>query len=615
MIGSTGDNPDLRISRRQAIGRTSLMLAVPALAGAASGSADPHGSETRATSATPASGSPDDAFTRFADRYFDGFFHYSPDSATNAGIHDYDSELPVYSRQVIESEISRNRQALGQLGKIPRAKLSSGNQIDYPLLESALRARLLELEKIRAWEKDPNFYNDISSGALFSLVRRDFAPVDDRLRALIARERQVPGILASARANVSNPPPVFVKVAIAQVQAQIGFMKDDLPKALAGAQNAALKAEFETVNRQAIDAYGQFLDYLEKDLTARAHGNFAIGEANYREKLLYDEMVDTPIDRLLRIGRTELRKTQAAFLETAKLIDPAKAPLDVLQGLAKDHPDAASLLSDVQSILGGLRDFVVSHDIVTIPPSPAPQVVETPPFMRALTFASMDTPGPFEKSTEAFYNVTLPDPAWSDAQREQLLEAFSRDSIRVTSIHEVYPGHYVEFLRQKQTPSKVRKLAGLLHQPWGEIGSNGEGWAHYSEQMMLEQGYGEGDPKLLLFQLQAALERLCRYIVGISLHTRGMTLDQATDFFQSEGYMERSNAEREAMRGTSDPTYLVYTLGKLEILKLREDYKAKLGDKFSLKDFHDHFLSFGVIPIKLIREQMLGPGSGGILPS
>jgi uncharacterized protein (DUF885 family) len=257
--------------------------------------------------------------------------------------------------------------------------------------------------------------------------------------------------------------------------------------------------------------------------------------------------------------------------------------------------------------MSGLRQFVVSHQIATIHSSQDPRVMETPSFQRALTFASMDTPGPYENSSsEAFFNITLPDRDWSDTQKEQLLRSLNRTAMQVTAIHEAFPGHYVQFLWLKQIPSKTRKLAGALHYPWGEVGTNGEGWAHYSEQMMLEQGYGEGDPKILLFQLHDALLRICRYIVGICMHTRGMTLQEGIDFFNKEGYTEQVTAEMEARRGTIDPTYLVYTLGKLQILKLRQEYRKKMGESFSLKEFHDRFLSFGNSPIQLIREEMLG---------
>lgn len=542
--------------------------------------------------------SADEAFSAFVDRYFEGYFNFRPTSGTREGFHEYDAELPSYSRREIESEIARNKSALVELARIKRSELSRDNQFDARLLEGSIRGDLLDLEGIRRWENDPNFYNQIVSSALFVLVQRDFAPVGERLKSLIARERRVPEILASARANLQNPPAIYTTIAIRQVGSEISFLKNQLPEAIAAARDEDLKAQFREVNGQTIEAYENFLHYLKTDLAPRSRGSFAIGPGNYRKKLRYDEMVSASLERLLAIGDRELKKTQEAFRATAALIDSSKTPSLVFSDLSLNHPDAQHEISASQSVLADLRAFVTSHNIATILSLENPRVVETPPFMRVLTFASMDTPGPFEKSPEAFYNVTLPDPEWSDEKKEQLLRFFNYESIRVTSSHEVFPGHYTQFLWVKRAPTKVRKLVGCS--------SNSEGWAHYSEQMMLEQGFGEGDPKLLLVQLQAALLRLCRYIVGIRMHTRGMSLEEGIEFFEREGYMEQANAEREAMRGTADPTYLVYTLGKLEILKLRDDYKRKVGDSFNLKEFHDRFLSYGYPPVQLIREDMLG---------
>ncbi len=568
--------------------------------------ATPPGSPAQAAKKSRAA---DQAFARLTDRFFDGYFHFEPGRATQAGLHQYDRELPAYARRQIEAEIGRSTRALAELERVPRNELSPDNQFDARLLESGIRAHLLDLKEIRMWEKDPNFYTGLIGSALFVLVRRDFAPLDDRLKSLVARERQVPAVLKSARENVSNPPTVYTDIATRQVSAEIDFLKDRLPQAVAGAHDAALKAEFGRVNQQAIDAYTQYLNYLKTDLAPRSHGSFAIGGENYRKKLLYDEMVDTPLDTLLKIGERELGRTRADLKATAALIDPSKSAAELLQELSQDHPDTDHIIPVTQDVLWDLRQFLTAHPIITLLSPENPQVVETPPFLRALTFASMDTPGPFEKNSAAFYNVTLPESEWSAAQKDEYLEGFNRYALRVTSIHEVFPGHYAQFLWSKRVPSKVRKLSGALHQPWGEVGSNGEGWAHYSEQMMLEEGYGEGDPKLLLFELEAALMRLSRYVVGIRLHTRGMTLEEATQFFKKEGLMTEVAAEREARRGTADPTYLVYTLGKLQILKLRDDYQKNAGDRFSLLEFHDRFLSFGNVPIKLIREEMLGNDS------
>ncbi len=556
-----------------------------------------------ALQAAQAPSSPADrTFAAFVDRYFDGFFRFYPDKATSAGLHPYDAELPAYSRKEIEAEIARSKRALQELAKIPREGLSHDNQFDARLLESSIRGNLLDLKQIRMWEKDPTFYDTQIGSALFVLIQRDFAPLDERLKSLISREQRVPEILQSARQNLLNPPAVYTKVAILQVSSEIGFLKDDLPKAIESAQNPELKEEFKNVNQRAIQEYEKFLHYLKTELTPRSQGSFALGAENYRKKLLYDEMVDIPLDRLLKIGEQELRKTQADFKSTAALIDPAKSPAEVLKDLSRDHPDSTHLLASSEAALEGIRTFVVSHQIATILSPENPRVIDTPAFMRVLAFAAMDSPGPFEEtSSEAFYYVTLPDRDWSHAKREEFLRAFNRYSLQTTAIHEVFPGHHTQGLWLKRNPSKVRKIVGAS--------SNDEGWAHYCEQMMLEQGYGAGDPKLLLFQLQDALLRICRYLVGIRMHTRGMTLEEAIAFFEKEGHQEHANAELEAERGTSDPTYLVYTLGKLQILKLREDYKEKMGDRFSLKEFHDRFLSLGYPPIKMIREEMLGNNS------
>ena len=261
-----------------------------------------------------------------------------------------------------------------------------------------------------------------------------------------------------------------------------------------------------------LDALKAYQTFLKDDVLPRSHGDFRIGAENYRQKLLYDEMVDTPLDRLLEIGYQDLRRNQAELKRVAALIDPQRPPEAILQDLENDHPAADKLLGSFRDVLGGLRDFIETRHIVTIPSKVAPIVEETPPFMRALTSASMDTPGPYEKvAKEAFFNVTLPDAAWPAKDVDEYLQGFNRGTIVSTAVHEAYPGHYVQFLWVPSAHSKVRKLMGC--------GSNAEGWAHYTEQMMLDEGYGNGDLKLRLGQLQDALLRDARYIVGIQMHT------------------------------------------------------------------------------------------------
>jgi uncharacterized protein (DUF885 family) len=293
-------------------------------------------------------------------------------------------------------------------------------------------------------------------------------------------------------------------------------------------------------------------------------------------------------------GYAELKRLQQAFIETAKQIDPSKTPHEVYESLSSDHPKPDQLLSSVAGVLNSLRDR--STAVVTIPSEANLLVQETPPFMRATTFASMDSPGPFEtRAKEAYYQVTLAEKNWDAKKTEEHMRFYCEKDLINTSVHEAYPGHYVQGLWMKQAPSKARKLL------W--CGTNSEGWAHYCEEMMTEQG--EADPKLRLVQLHDALLRAARYIVGIRMHTDGMTMDQARQFFVKEGFQEPANADRETKRGTMDPTYLVYTLGKLQILALRDEYKEAKGDKYSLKDFHDQFLAQGCAPVPLVRKAIL----------
>jgi uncharacterized protein (DUF885 family) len=310
-------------------------------------------------------------------------------------------------------------------------------------------------------------------------------------------------------------------------------------------------------------------------------------------------MVDIPLDRLLEIGYADLRRNQQQLKEVAAQIDPHRSTAAVLADLHRDHPPADQLLQTFRDTLGGLRQFIEQNKIVTIPSTVPPIVEETPPFARALTTASMDTPGAYEtKATEAMFNVTLPAPDWKPEKVEQWMQGFNRGTITSTAIHEVYPGHYTQFLWVQAAPTKTRKL--LYNN------SNAEGWAHYTEQMMLDEGYGAHDLNLRLGQLLDALLRNARFIVGIEMHTGKMTLEQGQEFFVKEGFQVPPVAEVEAKRATSDPTYLYYNLGKLQILKLREDYRKQQGSKFTLQEFHDRFMRQGSVPMKIIRKSMLG---------
>jgi uncharacterized protein (DUF885 family) len=551
---------------------------------------------------------------RFTDEYFDQvYFHYAPSAGTQTGFHQYDSQLEDFSRKNIDAEIA----ALHNFEQRILAIQPDSSPADFvprtdrELVLNSIRSELLTLEVIKPWQKDADNYSSACANGAFVLMERDFAPLDDRLGALVAREKQMPALLAAAHENLQNPPQIFTEIAIEQLPDIVSFFQHDVPQAFADAKNPALKTEFASTNAAVIVALNDYLAWLKSDVLPRSKGDFRIGADTFSKKLEYDEMVDLPLDKLLQIGWADMRKNQEHFRQVAAELEPGKDPHAVLEELGADHPTPDQLMNAFRARFDGLVSFIHEHHIVTLPSDEQPVLEESPPFMRATTTASMDTPGPYEThATTAYFNVTLPDKSWSQADVDGYMHGFNVGTIVSTAVHEAYPGHYVQYLWLPQAPSKVRKLLGA--------NTDVEGWAHYCEQMMLDQGYGqpgsgakdEREAKLLrLGQLQDALLRNARFIVGIEMHTGKMTMDEAEAFFQKEGYQSKENAVVETKRGTGDPTYLYYTLGKLEIMKLREDMKKKEGAAFSLEQFHDDFLRQGFPPIKIVREAMLGDDS------
>ena len=553
-------------------------------------------------------------FEKASDAYFDQvYFHYGPTNGTLVGYHQFDGQLEDYSRKNVDAEIAALKSFEKRIEAIhpDDAAADFVARSDREIVLSNIRSQLLTLETIRPWEKNADNYSSTCANGAFVLMERKFASPDERLRSLVAREKQMPALLDAARVNLKNPPRVYTEIAIEQLPDIVSFFEKDVPLAFADAQDAALKAEFAQTNAAVIAELKSYLGWLKTDLLARSNGDFRIGAEAFQKKLAYDEMVDLPLDKLLEIGWADLKKNQAHFNEIAKELEPAKDAHAVVEELGENHPAPDHLLDAFRATFDGLVSFIRSHHIVTIPSDVRPIVEETPPFMRATTFASMDTPGPFEKhATEAYFNVTLPDPSMKPEEVEGFMHSFNIGTVISTAVHEAYPGHYIQFLWLPQAPSKVRKLLGA--------NTDIEGWAHYTEQMMLDEGYGqsgvgakdEREAKFLrLGQLQDALLRNARFIVGIEMHTGKMSFDEAVAFFQKEGYQSKETAMVETKRGTSDPTYLYYTLGKLEIMKLREDVKKKQGAAFSLEKFHDDFLREGFPPIKIVREAMLGDDS------
>jgi uncharacterized protein (DUF885 family) len=556
---------------------------------------------------------PADNFRQLADDYFSQVvFKFAPTTGTLVGFHQYDPVLEDYSRAGVDREVAALKDFETKFDAVDESKLDLSTQGDLEMVRNNIRGTLLELETIRGWEKNPDNYSSGITGSAFSLMERKFAPPDDRLRSLIAREKQMPAALMEARKNLKNPPQIYTEIALEQLPDIISFFENDVPSAFSDAKDQATIDEFHKTNAAVIAALRDYEQWLKTDVLPQSHGDFKLGAETYSKKLEYDEMVTTPLPQLLETAYADLHKNQAEFARIAKEVDPSKTPKEVLAELATDHPAPDKLLQAFHDRFDSEVGFINSHHIITIPSTVQPVLEETPPFMRATTQASMDSPGPFEThSTTAYFNVTLPEKDWTAEHIAEHMAAFNVGTIVSTSVHEAYPGHYVQFLWVKYGDlSKVRKLI--------TSNTNVEGWAHYCEQMMLDEGYGqpgagatdEHEAKLIrLGQLQDALLRDARFVVGIKMHTGQMTMDQARAFFVSDGYQSPSIADVETKRGTADPTYLYYTLGKLEIMKLRADMQRKEGANFSLQKFHDDFMRQGGAPIKIVRRAMLGDNS------
>ncbi len=537
-------------------------------------------------------------FNAVVDKYFDFYFSFHPSEATGAGFHQYDNKLEDYSAASHAQQIRGLKDYLSKFEAIDASKLPPYTQGDREWIISSIHSGLLELEDIQMWKKDPDSYTGGITNSIFLIMKRNYAPPEQRLRSAIAREKQVPKALEYARENLRNPPKIYTQIALEQLPDEADFFRKDVPDAFSEVTDPKLLAEFKTANQGVIDAFQSYQKFLQDSVLPHANGDFRLGAENYRKKLLYDEMVDIPLDRLLAIGYDNLHQNQEALKKVAAEIDPKRPVREVLGDLQNQHPAPDQLLQAFRNTFSGLTEFIEQKKIITVPPGQAPILEPTPPFERATTEASIDTPGAYEKhDRKAFFNVTTPDPRWPQQRVEDWMKTFNNSMIPGTAIHEVYPGHFVQFLWIDENPSKVRKLIFS--------GTNAEGWAHYCEQMMLDEGYGNGDPKLRLGQLEDALLRNARYIVGIKLHTANMTLDEARKFFVDEGYQTPAIADVETKRGTSDPTYLMYTLGKLQILKLREDYRKMRGNDFSLMEFHNKFMEQGGLPLKIIRKAML----------
>jgi uncharacterized protein (DUF885 family) len=545
----------------------------------------------------------DTAFKKISEDYLKGYLDWRPQTGVYLGLHEYDGKITDYSKISIANEVARLKEYDKKLSEIDTIGLSSKSYYDWKRLSSSLKNELFSIQDLEIYTKNPMTYAGAIDVNIY--IKRDFAPIEQQIKSIIAIENEAPKLYEAAKSNLQDSLALpHIQLAIEIAKGSASFLGKDLLIALKDVKNDSLMKAFNTANKKAIDAINGYATFLEKEKLAKANNKYAIGKEKYQKMLLYGENITMSPDAILAIGIKELKKEQASFNAAAKIINPSKKPIDVYNDMQKEHPTAQSLIPDAKKNLEAIRQFMIDHKIITIPSEVRVKVEETPAFARATSTASMDTPGPFEtKATQAYYYITPVDPKWTPKQQEDWLAQFNFYTTDVTSIHEAYPGHYTQFLHLNASDaSKIQKIFGSY--------AFVEGWAHYTEKMVLDAGYGNtGDPikaaKYRLAQSGDALLRICRLCVSINTHCHGMNVEEATKFFMNNWYQGDKPSRQEALRGTYDPGYLFYTLGKLQILKLQEDYKKQEGSSYNLQKFNDAMLDNGMPPIQIMREILL----------
>ncbi|PRP95426.1 hypothetical protein ENSA5_38910 [Enhygromyxa salina] len=557
----------------------------------------------------PAAAEPgvDERFFEAASRLLDDYLDAYPLRAVALGLHKYDGRIRDASSEGLADEAARLRVALDELRSFDPAELSARARVERAALISTFDGELFGLEVRREPWTNPMFY--MSGLELTAYISRDYAPLATRAKAIGAAARAGVTHLDHAAQNLEDYlPRTFVETALLQVRGTIRFVEVDVPAAMAGL-SAADHAELDAALGALADALRGY-EALLVERERSATDDFALGPERYVEMLARTQGIELDLPTLERIAAADLERNLALVEQTARELDPRKSVAELMAQVGADKPEVDQVLAEAASQTADTRQFVVERGLVTIPsegPDPVAQVevVETPAFMR-WNSAFLDGAGPFEESSlPSFYYISPPDPAWPEDA--QLAYIPSRTDLLFITVHEVWPGHFLHGLHVGVNESHI------LRALWNF--TTGEGWAHYAEEMMWEQGLSE-DPQVRLGQLQNALLRDVRFVAALGLHTRGMTIEAATELFQTQAFQDPVNARQQAVRGTFDPMYLGYTLGKLIILDLREDWLAgqrAAGAEPDLRRFHDELLGHAAAPLPAIREAMLGPGAGPML--
>jgi uncharacterized protein (DUF885 family) len=545
-------------------------------------------------------------FPHFVDDYLAYLYEVFPSQASSDGVHLHDDLLEDLSRSAIDAHIRALAGFRRRLQQIDPARLPPTEQVEHSIVAANIDGRVHELETVRIWERNPQIYADALGTSLAGQALFTYAPEADRARRIVSKLRQAPRLVQAARDNIRDCPGIFVKIGLETWRGVLKFIEADLPRAFSTLDDLHVLADLADTSTEAAHAIQGYVDYLETDLAPRAKASFRLGRENFDRKLKLDEGIGLGADRLLSIVLGELHEVQEEFRRVAGRMNGGD-PIGAWRRAKEEHPEPGQLVAVAEEQIKELAAFLQRQAIVTLPTGEPVVVAPSPEFYR-WAFASMWTPGPFEtKPSRAFYYLTDVDPEWPPDRQEEHMRDFNVPTLWNISIHEVYPGHFLHFQRLRDVDSTVRK--SIMFAPASFV----EGWAHYCEQMMIEAGFRRGDDTVKLGQLAEALVRLARAVVAIRLHCEDLSVEQGMRFFRDEAFLEEATARREAERGTFDPTYLVYSVGKLMLLKLRRDYKESQGGKFSMRAFHDAVLAQGNAPFWAHRRLLLGDASDSLL--
>ena len=547
----------------------------------------------------------DTAFQELSQQLIKEHWDFYPTAGSRIGRHEYDGQLPDLSPSQNKRREEELRRGLSELRALGANGLDETGRLSYRIMELFLRRELFIFNDLKPLENNPMRHTGYLN--VSGYIRRDYAPLEDRIRSATSAMKQAPDFLEVLDQALSNRiSSHVVDMSVESYSGMARFYRVDLADAATGVTDPEIVTKFNQARETAAVALDSFVERL-KSRGASGPDGFAIGAELYSGMLATGEGLDAPLSRIAAIGQANLEDNLARIKELAQSIAPGRSVSEIVEEIGRNHPQAQQLIPETRGMLEDIRQSLIDFDVITVPSEDRCEVIETPTYMR-YAFAAMDSAGALEtRATESFYYVTPVEDDWTDKQAEEWLSNFNYDTLKIISVHEVYPGHFVHHLHNRygRELPLVNRVATAY--------SFTEGWAHYTEQMILETGYGEGQPKLLLTQLLEALVRNCRYMCSLRMHTEKMTLDEATKFFMENAYMAELPARREALRGTFDPGYLNYTLGKLMILKLREDYQREQGGAYNLKEFHDRLLSFGGPALPLLRPALLmSPGESAL---